>query len=1273
MTEVNISSFDNEISILYKWGRHFKVPIRLILVDTVIEGDKERNIYRNGISIIQNLVQEKKSLQEVYQEVGNKLEIEDIAMIYSLYIMSQPYQIDRLLTEINQLFTEHKLQTVSDETELQLVLTDWRNNLRTELTNDLEDLQNLEIIHAELAKYPEVLYSPIEVDQVTLKSAPLLKTGGPIGSPTGSPAGGPTGNIPTLDDGVIIFNESKLSYDVPYIKYNSLHKLYRGRTDEEMPNYKMIIPSTSQINTPNTFFFTVWNGKGTLDKATKESYMKGSYSLKDNRLNIKIPVDIQGDSQKEIIQKIEKALPVSINNITETAISGEFFLFDLDLNDIYLVHMVINTELMSSYLFVKETNTPYAEKKQLKIYYKSFTGFVQEEERVAEGYIVNPSSVAVSLTQNTAHGGEIVTVMQPNGPTKFRLNSGTPYVRGKITQAESLETANQFIRIFSRLMQYYKAQKAEVERYYSTFIPELLQVGERPIQITVKQSTGKKGAGDSKIERLKEVAPDLFVKGYARRCQCVFQPIAVPTDEIQAWQQHTFLYKDVPRERQIMPFPPNDPKWYFVCPNDSVPFPGVKLNKDLSNKEVYPCVPCCFKDDQMDPTVNSTYNECFLGRPKKAEGKVTKETHKIKTDKILSPGRYGFLPKGVADLLSKYSNKAVDMVRMGVVQSVNSLLHCISLAVQDPSYLNLSNDDKEKYVRNIRNVIVRQTQPNLLKQEMFDFSSEEILEQLSDPQTFFDPNLFYRAVENAYNINIYVFAPPDRDETSSLGSFEIPRFKLFHSRSPRPEKRAVLIFRTQGAESDSLEYPQCELIVDRDEANSKNVYNFGQEMNTLLNDALVTLNRTITWELVSGIPNVETTGNKEIVARENIYSLENYFYLLNKAPTKQIIDGYGKTRAFIMPITATAPETGDQELGDMTVIIPSSQPENLPTGSITRVAINTVIEVFGEPKAVSKSGGKVDGLWYQILDIEYGLYVPVLLSDDHSDKPVGPANPLLEEGQEVVPRIRKLKRDLETIIQIVIWLFILSKLSVGEFVTKYMSIGNEPVDDSSTVYDFSKVGMKLPVVKTVEEGIEQMKLLAPSLFKYENRIFLYSQKFYEGILYNLQKYNNERKPRNPKIPSVLYRSNISEEDFTAQRRVAIFTSDSNMKTWLNSLDKLSFRNILVEDSLNISHALRTEPYLYNSPTGNIYLIQNVVTGSKLRAINVALNWYVNKINLGHRAVEFEDPTKIPVFVVYGISPALAPVLIENHAGTATQYLQILSYGSDQYAAMLTLL
>ncbi len=303
------------------------------------------------------------------------------------------------------------------------------------------------------------------------------------------------------------------------------------------------------------------------------------------------------------------------------------------------------------------------------------------------------------------------------------------------------------------------------------------------------------------------------------------------------------------------------------------------------------------------------------------------------------------------------------------------------------------------------------------------------------------------------------------------------------------------------------------------------------------------------------------------------------------------------------------------------------------------------------------------------------------LLPDFDYLPIGPNNSLLEKGTNVVQRVRKLTRDLDTILQIIKWLYLLSGLTVPEFINNYVAIGQAEVPDSSKIYDLSKIEIKFPTIDNntdknnmVIEGIQKLKLLVPSLF-YQNRIYLYSQKFFDGIVYYLNKYDYEMKPRYPQVPTSIYRTDIDVEDFTPRSRTAIFTSESDMKTWINTLDKVSFKNVIIEESLNISNALRTEPYLYKSPTDNRYLIQNVIGGDINRAFNVAYHWYVYKINLGHNSDEFYTDKfgNIPAHVIYGISAALSPMIIENNAGNLEEYLQILSYGSDQHAAMLRLL
>ena len=93
-----------------------------------------------------------------------------------------------------------------------------------------------------------------------------------------------------------------------------------------------------------------------------------------------------------------------------------------------------------------------------------------------------------------------------------------------------------------------------------------------------------------------------------------------------------------------------------------------------------------------------------------------------------------------------------------------------------------------------------------------------------------------------------------------------------------------------------------------------------------------------------------------------------------------------------------------------------------------------------------------------------------------------------------------------------------------------------------------------------------------------------------------------------------------------------------MKSWLNSIGKLNIQNLIIQTKLSIANGLKTEPYLYVAPDGKIYEIQNVIESNLMRALNVAYNWYVNKINIGYQTEPINiGENQLPPHVINGIS------------------------------------
>ena len=124
---------------------------------------------------------------------------------------------------------------------------------------------------------------------------------------------------------------------------------------------------------------------------------------------------------------------------------------------------------------------------------------------------------------------------------------------------------------------------------------------------------GKSKISPSKI--LREQAPDLFVPGYIRAIGFLLDrlPRILSLNEIRDYHNGTLIIGDGIRPDQVLPFPKDNHKWYFVPRSAKYPFIGVKENKSLPNNDIYPYIPAGFKTDQIDPHMRSKYNLYYRG------------------------------------------------------------------------------------------------------------------------------------------------------------------------------------------------------------------------------------------------------------------------------------------------------------------------------------------------------------------------------------------------------------------------------------------------------------------------------------------------------------------------------------------------------------------------------------------------------------------------------------------------------------------------------------
>jgi hypothetical protein len=1278
METPQISPYDNQISILYKAGEYFQTPTRYIAIR-----DKQANDTNSEtMMVVEDLVYQplldllsdnpEMSLGEAYDTLideESQITRQDFALLYTYYLITNAFpettetnQLQLLQDAINQgVITQGTIQDIHDFIQSDIIQTipnlrvyyeDFISRWIKELQEDALALDRILDIQDDLEGIPQELLpsaTPLYVDRVTLRSYPTWDDGRAI----------------TPEDGLDIFNTALASYFTPYIQYNtgtgtnidkSYYKIYRGETTTTdvglpgaEPNLSMIIPDTKTkaMNKANLIYATIWSGETgqVITRPTREGYTKLLYDLDTGVMTFKTRISQKNPEAKALlIERVTQIFPtLALGEITEVRISGEFDLFlGEEIKDYVLLNEILNNRTFTAYLYIDERQKAYPEKKRITVHYRSILGEAVEETTSGNN-TQTPASVSAVIGQRYVTDDEAT----PEVPT------GTPYLKINITKGASRRVAEQFRKILILLMGLYLQNEEAIVETYTGYIPPLETEEEEEVKPR-RRVVVKKGTTKRRIYQLEDAAPHIFVPGYARKCQSKLQPIAIQAADVSAWKAKQVRNPDTGlfEDRQVLAFPPppND-EILLVCPSDIAPYPSIKTNHE-ENKDRYPYIPCCAKTDHTIPGKKTKYNAYYRGL--NIEGGDGKKRMNIITDKILSPGGLAEIPLPLERILLYYNSEATQFKRYGVVRDTNSFLHCVLDALDHENYRALSVEEKIAMAREIRMALPEKINMAVMKQEFYDFTLEQIEEQVLTEELFFDPALYYRAVEEYFDINIYTFIPgkrPKKDRGEVVGKIEVPRHKFFHSRPLRLGRNTILIFKHWGAEADALDYPQCELLVDYTKETRAMYRVFGDDMTQVIQGILNTTFPTTTWSYHEGSLQTHT----------NLYSKVNFDTLTERRATAQIIDDYGKLRGLVL---------GDE----MTLFFIPSQPENLPiaTTSPNLVSAELPISLFGEPTAKGLDG---KGLWFsrpEIPNYPYVIYTPVESIQAYETLPVGPIAPIEigDDKQSVVERTLLLTRQISLLLQVIRWLFLLSEGTVDEFMSQYTMTWPDPVEDSATFYDLSSLPRRLPETRDVATAIGILEPLVPTLFR-RGRLVLYNSGFAEKIRGNLQLFSRELPERIPRFLEGYY---LYESDFKPQERTIILIGEQNLETWLLSLARSGYQGITILKQLDIAFMDRVEPYLYLSEVGVVYLIQNVEGGNLDRALGVSLNWYFETSNLGYTASPVEDTSTLP-YRVYEISPSSALRLTKEYVDPNTppeEVLEVLEYSEGNYAALLPL-
>jgi hypothetical protein len=367
-----------------------------------------------------------------------------------------------------------------------------------------------------------------------------------------------------------------------------------------------------------------------------------------------------------------------------------------------------------------------------------------------------------------------------------KVGPGNVYLRLTMTITQNMS---------SKELESIKNMLVKIIDKYSTEAEELQEIYD---ELGVK-TLFEKGKKVSKNPKITYMDGEMFPTGYSTFCQ------------VQQGQQPSYISKEEGDQMledeevyQVLEYPLADDQGqividseprYFVCKDERHPFPGLKPNTELSNKDLFPYLPCCYGKDQYEIQGSGMWN--YLRNIKPGANRIdTTVNIKVKGKIQLKSGVKGNLPKTINDMFLIFKSDRMYQ-RIGVPGTVNdSFLTCLNMATKRL----LTRADITKYY-------------SVAIQENWDTPLPEIRESVANHEVYLNPLKYIRVLEVAFGVKIFIFEVQD-DE----GTFAIPNNTHGHLTWFEPERPFVMIFLSRGSKGKRDEI--CELIVDEDSGDS---------------------------------------------------------------------------------------------------------------------------------------------------------------------------------------------------------------------------------------------------------------------------------------------------------------------------------------------------------------------------------------------------------------------------------------------------------------------
>ena len=391
----------------------------------------------------------------------------------------------------------------------------------------------------------------------------------------------------------------------------------------------------------------------------------------------------------------------------------------------------------------------------------------------------------------------------------------------RVSRAPNLQVISSFKNTFSKLLGLYKLKYQNTENIYTELLPRSKSL------IDLYTKTSKVDRDDKKTGRrlteLKKKRPDIFPSNYSSVCQPKSrQPYIVDKKEGEKLIKKFGEYKVL--SSSMIPGYPSEYKDYFVCeprePGEKGDYvwPGLQRNTKLYNKEKYPLLPCCFTSNQYTKEKGGLAD--ILDKFKAPKFKSEDMGHILGSNKRLPEDRYGEIPFYLGFVvqsagytsITKGQQTILPILRLGVIGASDSFLHCMEKAF-NMRYSSLSDDGKIKRIIQIRENLSKMNFA-VARQELYDYTNEEIKGSLLDESVYLDPGVWIRLIEVYYNCNIFIYKINDDHPN---GEIAIPRHsQAYLMRKTDVNLPTVFIVKNSIGEANETKDKkyQCELLIE---------------------------------------------------------------------------------------------------------------------------------------------------------------------------------------------------------------------------------------------------------------------------------------------------------------------------------------------------------------------------------------------------------------------------------------------------------------------------